>query len=178
MFLETVVQCSWKLWSHATGICILGQNAVVNTVCSCRDSAWYILYARRNYAFSPIVCGDCFKMIPLYKLSHVELSKACQPEIGWQADYELIDKLWFYSSFDRFTYRQMSDPKSQLSKAGREICVAYEKALDKPFYYFLFHYSDSGRLRKKCPDCGGDWMLEEDIDTLSFKCDKCRLVSS
>ena len=156
---------------------ILGRNSVINTVCSCQDSSWYILFTRRIYAFSPIVCGDCFKMIPVYRLSHVELPKDCQAEIGWQADYELIDKLWFYSSFDRFTYSQLSRPKSQLSKAGREICAAYEKILDKPFYYFLFYYSDSGRLRKKCPECENDWVLKENIGNLAFKCDKCRLVS-
>ena len=156
---------------------VLGKDAVVNTVCSCGDSSWHILFARKNDAISPIYCGDCFKMIPAYKLSHIELPKDCQPELGWQADYKLIDKLWFYSSFDRFTYRQMSDPKSQLSKSGREICAAYEKVLGKPFYYFLFHYNISGRVRKKCPDCGGDWILEKDIGYLSFKCDKCRLVS-
>lgn len=156
---------------------VLGRNAVVNAACSCRDSSWYVLYTRQNYAFSPILCGDCFKMIPVYKLSQVELPKDCQSEIGWQADYELMDKLWLYSSFDRFTYRQVSDPKSTLSKAGREICATYEKVLGRPFYYFLFHYSESGRLRKKCPDCGSDWILEKDMGFLSFKCDKCRLVS-
>lgn len=156
---------------------VLGQNAVVNTVCSCRNSTWYFLYACHNYAFSPIICGDCSKMIPVYKLSQIELPKDCQSELGWQADYTLIDKLWFNSGFDHFTYRQMSNPKSKLSKTGREICAAYEKALGKPFYYFLFHYSASRRLRKKCPDCGGEWMLKDAIGHMTFKCDKCRLIS-
>jgi len=156
---------------------VLGKSAVVNPVCSCSDSSWYILFARKIDAYSPIVCGDCLQMVPIYKLPQIEMPKASQYEIGWLADYYLIDKLWFYSSFDRFTYRQMSDIKSTLSKAGREICTTYEKALGKPFYYFLFHYSDYGRLRKNCPVCGSEWVLKDDIGNLSFKCDKCRLVS-
>ncbi|MCL2462464.1 MAG: Zn-ribbon-containing protein, partial [Defluviitaleaceae bacterium] len=59
------------------------------------------------------------------------------------------------------------------------ICAAYEKALGKPFYYFLFYFDcqDASISREKCPVCGGDWMLEEKIGSISFKCDKCRLVS-
>jgi len=156
---------------------VLGQNAVVNELCTCRDPSWYFLYTRRNYAISPIVCGDCFKMIPAYKLFHVELPPNCQSELGWQMDYELIDELWFLSSFDHFTYYQMSDPESQLSRSGREICAAYEKELDKPFYYFLFYYDEFEEDRKLCPICRSEWMLKENIGILTCKCDKCRLVS-
>ena len=156
---------------------ILGKNAVVNEICSCKNSSWYILYARKDYAISPVFCGDCFKEIPVYKLSHIKLPKDCQSELGWQAEYDLIDELWFLSSFDRFTYRQMSNPESRLSKSGRKICASYEKVMKKPFYYFLFYYSESGKARKLCPVCGGDWVLKENIGVLSFKCDKCRLVS-
>jgi predicted nucleic acid-binding Zn ribbon protein len=81
-----------------------------------------------------------------------------------------------YCGFDRFTYRQMSDVNSTLSKSGREICSAYENAIGKPFYYFLYHHP-SKKERKTCPDCGGEWRLDEDIGNLSFKCDECRLVS-
>lgn len=165
-----------KKWCEVS-IEILGRNTVVNPVCSCNDSTWYILYALKSDAFSPIVCGHCLQMIPVYKLPHVENPKNMQPLIGWLADYYLIDTLWRYSSFDRFTYRQMSDIKSTLSKSGREICSAYEKVIDKPFYYFLYHDNNSKKVWETCPDCGGEWKLDEDIGILSFKCDKCRLVS-
>ncbi|MCL2387789.1 MAG: Zn-ribbon-containing protein [Defluviitaleaceae bacterium] len=156
---------------------ILGKNIVTEKFCTCAESSWYILYTCQSYAVSPIVCGDCLYMIPAYKFSHVQLPKACQPTLGWQADYDLIDQLWRYSSFDRFTYRQMSNPESQLSKSGREICAAYEHALNKPFYYFLYHFSDSKKSREQCPICKSDWALEENIGNMAFKCDKCRIIS-
>lgn len=157
---------------------ILGRDSATYKLCACKAPSWYILYTIYTYNMSPIVCGDCSGMIPAYKFNHVELPKGCQPALGWQSEYDLVTKLWHFSSFDRFTYRQQSSPNSELSKSGREICAAYEKALDKPFYYFLFHYSESGRTRgKKCPVCGNDWTSEEDIGNLNYKCDKCRLVS-
>ena len=156
---------------------VLGRNTIVNPVCSCNDSSWYILYALKKDAFSPIVCGDCLKMIPTYKLPKMEIPAHIQSEIGWLADYYLIDQLWMYCGFDRFTYRQMSDIKSTLSKSGREICSAYENAIGKPFYYFLYYHSNSKKIWKTCPDCGGEWKLKDNIGNLSFKCDICRLVS-
>ena len=157
---------------------VLGRNTEVNEICSCKDSSWYVLYTHRQHSASPIVCGDCLAAIPVYKFSDIELPKDLQPELGWQAEYNLIDELWYLSSFDRFTYGQMSNPKSQLSRSGREICAAYENAIGKPFYYFLFLcHSDSRKTRKLCPICDGDWALKEDIGKLSFKCDRCRLVS-
>ena len=156
---------------------VLGSDTTVYGLCECDDPSWYILYTNQVYNMSPIVCGDCLKAIPTYKLSRVELPKNCQSELGWQWDYNLIHKLWYLSSFDRFTYRQMSDPKSQLSKLGMEICAAYENALGKPFYYFLFHSSTSGKAREQCPICGSDWKLDNNIGFISHKCDKCRMLS-
>ncbi|MCL1872920.1 MAG: GNAT family N-acetyltransferase [Clostridiales bacterium] len=75
---------------------ILGRNAVVNEVYSCKNSSWYILYTHRDYTISPIVCGDCLKAIPVYKLPYIDFPKNCQHELGWQWDYELIDELWFH----------------------------------------------------------------------------------
>lgn len=157
---------------------ILGSNSVVSEVCMCDDPSWYVLYGRRDYAFSPIVCGDCLKMIPAYKFLHIELPLDCPSEFGWLEDYCMINQLWFRSSFDRFTYRQMNDPESQLSKSGRKICAFFEKETKKPYYYHLFHYSDSKKNRGLCPDCGGNWILKESIGSITYKCDKCRLVSS
>jgi predicted nucleic acid-binding Zn ribbon protein len=157
---------------------VLGKNAYANEICTCNNSDWYILYARNDYNFSPISCGNCLKMIPIYKFPQIEMPKDCECAVSWENDYTLIDKLWISSGFDRFTYRQMSDVKSALTKSGRNICAAYEKALGKPFYYFLFRSNYSGRKRKKCPACGNAWTLEDDIGILSFKCDKCRIVSN
>jgi len=135
---------------------VIGRNTIVNPVCSCDDSTWYILFALKNDAFSPVVCGDCLNMIPIYKLPREEIPIKVQSEIGWLADYYFIDRLWMLCGFDRFTYRQMSDVNSALSKSGREICSTYENALDKPFYYFLYHHP-SKKVRKTCPVCGGEW---------------------
>ena len=155
---------------------VLGNDATDYRLCGCEEPSWYFLFTNYIHNMSPIICGDCRGMIPIYKLSHVELPEGCDPG-WWQGEHNLIVDLWFRSSFDRFTYRQQSNPKSELSKSGRAICAAYEKALNKPFYYFLSYWSESGRARsKKCPVCRQEWTLKDDIGFLNYKCDPCRLV--
>lgn len=156
---------------------VLGKNVMDYAVCNCKESSWYVLYANRAYNISPIICGDCLGMIPSYKFNQIDIPKHIRTVLGWQEDYNLIDKLWFNSYFDRFTYRQMSNPNAQLSIDGSAICAAYEKALNKPFYYFLFHHSEARKSITICPKCGGDWVLNEKIQHISYKCDRCRLVS-
>ena len=161
---------------------ILGKNTVPEfQTCTCQESSWYVLYTARTEKFGPIICGDCLDTIPVYKFDHRfearKDMKDIRTTLGWQKDYNLIDELWFNGYSDRFTYRQMSHPESRLSVDGMAICAAYEKALGKPFYYFMFHNWMSRKSNKMCPKCGGDWTLNEPIGDISKKCDPCRLVS-
>jgi predicted nucleic acid-binding Zn ribbon protein len=71
----------------------------------------------------------------------------------------------------------MNDPNSSLSKIGRELCKAFEKAIGKPFYYFLFYYMNSRKKNTSCPICGKPWQEVKDDTCVSKRCEDCRLIA-
>ncbi len=75
---------------------------------------------------------------------------------------------------DRFTYRQMHNLDSTLSKSGRYICKEFEDLTGTPFYYYLFHHN---KTPTACPVCGNDWKLIGENTFIDYKCEKCRLVA-
>lgn len=173
----TITDCASVKKIFQIEVEILGIDLEEEPCCTCKHTSWYFLYGRRMQKSSPIICGDCFRSVPAYKFSNIKLPTDVRTELSWQEDYSMIDNLWFNSFFDRFTYKQMSAVDSRLSKDGIAICTAYENALSKPFYFFLFHYNDSRKRRNQCPICGEDWRLSEPIHFITCKCDSCRLLS-
>ena len=142
--------------------------------CNCKEPSWYMLYADHISSESPVVCGDCGKTVPLYKLPFIFDEKEHYSVLRWQWAYKSIDSLWMQCLSDRFTYRQLHNPTSQLSKDGRDICSAFEEKLGKPFFYYLFN---SSKTSKTCPICGTDWKIYGEKTFVDYKCDKCRLVA-
>ena len=158
----------------------IAQNAnFKGHVCNCRRS-WFILLNEFQYKESPVICGDCEGAVPLYRLPKILDSEEHYDTVNWFSNYKDIKNLWMSSLFDRFTYKQLNDPKSQLAKSGREICNAYEKTTEKPFYYKLF-YTDVMPHKKpvpqNCPLCGEIWEVKSPNFIVDFKCDSCRLVA-
>ena len=141
--------------------------------CCCKEPSWYVLYTDSTLYESPVVCGDCGKSIPLYKLPHINENEHYDV-LGWQNAYKKVDALWMYGFSDRFTFRYMHDPNSNLSIAGIDICKAFEEKLVKPFYYYLFNMY---RTNKTCPVCGADWKIYGEKTFVEYKCEKCRLVA-
>jgi len=152
---------------------VLGENLNQGDSCCCKDPSWYLLFTRWTDNDSPVLCGDCGDSVPLYKLPHI-YDKEHIHVTHWQKDYASIDRLFMHCLSDRFTYRQMHDPKSQLSERGREICQDFQEKMGKPFYYYLFNYL---RYSKTCPVCGSDWRVEDENSIVDFKCDTCMLAA-
>lgn len=152
----------------------LGRNMNQDDSCCCKEPSWYMLYTDWTLSESPIVCGDCGKAIPLYRLPHILDSDEHHGVVGWQEVYQSTDKLWIYGLSDRFTFKQMYDPRSQLSKDGMDICKAFEEKTGKPFYYYLFNMY---KTNKVCPICGADWKISGEKTFVDYKCAKCRLVA-
>lgn len=50
---------------------IIGENLNYDKSCTCEKSSWYMLYTDYSKTDSPVICGDCHKTIPLYKLPHL-----------------------------------------------------------------------------------------------------------
>ena len=152
----------------------LGKNMNQDESCGCKEPSWYMLYTDWTLSESPVVCGDCGKAVPLYKLPHILNSDEHYGVLGWQKAYKSTDILWMYGLSDRSTFRQMHDPRSQLSRDGISICKAFEEKLGKPFFYYLFNMY---RTNKNCPICGSDWKIYGEKTFVDYKCEKCRLVA-
>jgi len=124
---------------------LLGKNMDKNDSCNCKEPSWYMLYTDTSLSESPVVCGDCGKTVPLYRLPHIFDSAEHHGVLSWQWAYKNTDELWKHGLSDRFTYRQMHNPSSQLSKEGMDICRAFEEKLGKPFFYYLFNTNGTSK---------------------------------
>jgi predicted nucleic acid-binding Zn ribbon protein len=152
----------------------LGENIVTGESCCCNEPSWYMLYTDFTSNESPIVCGDCGHGIPLYKVQHIMGEEGHFSILSWQKVYKSIDNIWIYCLSDRFSKRQLSDPDSQLSRIGMDICAELEKVLKKPVYYFLYQ---PGKMTENCPKCGGKWKCSDRTETVDFICNDCRLAT-
>ncbi|OZT82185.1 hypothetical protein CIK04_28415, partial [Vibrio sp. 03_296] len=62
------------------------------------------------------------------------------------------------------------------------ILVVIEYITKVPTYYYQYRvggHSLAEEQARKCPKCGGEWLLDEPLhDIFYFKCDDCRIVSN
>jgi len=167
----------------------LGTDAFWEENCECKNISGYMLFSSQFHIGTPIVCIDCFRGVPSYRFPHMPQQEEYFHEVSWERAYNMVEGVWFQSFADRWAERQMVNPKSALSKIGRDICSEYEKSVGKPFYYYLFDadFNNKYKLYEKCPECGEKWRelertLESSVRLSSntqklYLCDKCRLVS-
>lgn len=148
----------------------------------CRRNSCYILFTSCMHLDSPLRCGDCFHPVPLYRIPPSE-GEMYLDIVRWQADYRACDSLWLNSEAgERFGMRQLSLVGGALSVQGRQVCQQVEARTGLPTYYFLDRYGRSTRNSEKerrCPECGGDWLLPKPLHQLfDFRCERCRLLSN
>jgi len=163
-----------------------GENIEYPSSCVCEKPSWYFLYHQENTGDSPVICGDCHKPIPLYKLPYIFNEEEHYSVLSWYRAKTALFTLWEHGLWDRFTYGEISHHNSKINREGRKICKEYEKKLGAPFYYYLYYfrenYNEDGMITPKglpydipqrCPQCGGTW-----IDDSEFCiCEKCRLIT-
>lgn len=170
--------CSSKLQVKTIGKTFKNYSGV----CKCKKQDFLILFTHFLNNAGPIDCGNCFKPIPLYKLTELDQDLK-QDVLRWEDDYKSCDRLQIHCRVgEKWAMKQMSDNQSQLSKVGIEICERIQTKTKIPTYYYLFNYrkikieKDKKRL---CPSCEGEWLLEKQISNIyDFKCDNCKLISS
>lgn len=157
---------------------LIGRAFGVGATCNCKSPSWYFLYTDLFETAPPVRCGDCGRHVPLYRLPKINVGDDYHSILSWAATFRNCDHLYTGSGVgERFGFRQIHSPKSELSQEGLAICRRLSEAAGKPVYYFLVE--SISRTTKMCPSCGGDWMLEDQPFTwVGKKCDKCRLVSS
>ena len=160
---------------------ILGEEISESVACRCKDTSAYILFTTYLSIQSPLRCFDCFSPIPLYRISRFETGDYHRA-ISWQSDYSACDSLQMNcTTGERFGTREMTDLNSSLSKQGIKICNEVKNLTNKNCYYYLYKYnakSLKSERERKCPSCGGDWLLSEKFFKFDFKCDRCHLLSN
>jgi predicted nucleic acid-binding Zn ribbon protein len=165
-------------------ISILGEDPFMMDACDCSKRSSFILYTSYSSLEPTLRCGDCFGPVPRYEITDTQPPKSLFDQIrGWESDYQACDSLQMgCSTGEKFGLREISNYDSSLSKRGREICDIITATEGIPTYYYLHRYrgrSKASERRRKCPSCGGEWLLGEQLHELfDFKCDRCRLLSN
>jgi len=151
--------------------------------CSCQHRSAFVLFTSYAALDSPLRCGDCFTPVPLYKIPPTYDEQEYYDIICWAADYANCDSLQMgCGTLERAATQQLSALNSSLSVAGRTACNKIRELTGKPTYYYLYKHnarSLAKEKQRKCPNCGGDWLLEEPWhDRFDFRCDTCLLLSN
>ena len=159
---------------------ILGVLSETPDSCRCQAPPALHLFTTFADTSSPLACGGCRKPVPLYRLARLERSLK-EGLLRWQRDYQSCDELFIASGFaEMWAYRQMSRSDSGLTLAGRELCAQVEAKVRTPVFYYLLRYwgrSAKAEAKRRCPGCGGDWLLLKPRGLFDFKCARCRLLS-
>ncbi|MCF6351203.1 MAG: Zn-ribbon-containing protein [Flavobacteriaceae bacterium] len=143
-------------------------------------SSFYIL---RNGWSSPLICGDTYNAMPLYKIPYTDKDKKSYDNINfWNNDYERLSGLWLNGVYEEFAQEELQNITSKINTIGRELCKKIEKITQIPTYYFLFNYRDWSKeedYQRKCPITKKEWLIKDKTseDFIAFKCDESRLVS-
>lgn len=161
---------------------IIGEEPECALVCECHSPSSYILFTHYVSLESPLRCGDCFGAVPLYKIQSTD-DNEYYDIITWKSDYQACDSLQMHcSTGERFGIKEMSRHDSSLSKRGLEICSKLSKVTGVKTYYYLYRNTSLGRnaeLNRKCPSCGGEWLIDNPLhDKFDFCCVKCTLLSN
>ena len=171
-FLSTVSEKSLK----EPEVYFIGENYDARESCNCENTSHYILFFPYRYIEYPILCGDCHRSVPLYKLPKTYDDEEYHDVHCWEQVYRACDTQFMNGIGERHGYKMMSDPNSELSREGLRICAYWEKCVKKSFYYFLFKYYKKNK--SACPKCNESWVNKDKKMQYDYVCKKCRLVSN
>ncbi len=180
--VEMLITRFMKVGGRRPQFIIVGRNLESLDACECTQPSSYVLYTTFISFESPLRCAFCFGPVPLYRVRPEQESEYWK--LGrWEADYKACDTLQMGCTvLERSTMRQMSQPNSALTKLGLEVCRLISASTKQPVYYYLYVQTGANidlEVARKCPKCGGDWLLKEPWHgKFDFKCDKCHLLSN
>jgi len=161
---------------------VLGPSPDSRPVCTCASSSAMLLITDFLECEMPTRCGDCNGVVPFYRFPHTEKDGTYGDILYWTELYRGFDSIWISSGAgERSAYAQLSHHDSELSWLGRAVCRAIGRRAGVPVYYYLNRYygrSVAAERRRRCPSCGGAWLLKEPwLGIFDFRCGRCRLVS-
>jgi predicted nucleic acid-binding Zn ribbon protein len=161
---------------------ILGKDSEFSESCHCKTPSAFLLFTNFLSIQSPVKCFDCLYPIPLYRIKQTE-PQQLRSALGWQNEYKACDLLQMHCGYsERFGISQLSKPTSGLSMLGLEICAEIKNLTNKNCYYYLYRANGKSlkqEKERKCPKCGGAWLLAEPFNGfIDFRCDRCHLLSN
>jgi len=162
-------------------IVAIGLDPASGNVCSCSEPKSYILFTTFLSAESPLHCGICFNLVPLYRIPKTHVGEYWDIR-NWESNYKACDQLQMGSFAERYGERQLYNADSGLSREGRGVAARIEEVSGLPTFYYLHHANGRSLAREKkrlCPECSAKWYLEEEWHGFfAFKCEDCRLLSN
>ena len=151
----------------------LGEAVTCEDSCACAAPSWYMMYSDLSTEESPVVCGDCGKSVPLYKLPAILDKEGQSNFLNWQDQFKSLQKLDAYNYAPDYTTAEIYNPASRVNKMGRALCRALEKAKSVPVFYHLEMKKDAGNV---CPLCGREWSRTANGDISGKLCTFCRIA--
>jgi predicted nucleic acid-binding Zn ribbon protein len=154
----------------------VGENRNVTGSCSCDHSDYYILKGNMKDTVSPVLCGNCGKSIPLYRLPRNYQREEYYDILEWQRAYNDLNDLFKQGLDERYAYDMLNKANSSLNVEGRRIAKSLNERTGVRVYYHMFKYY--GKNKNECPICGEDWKNEDEEYNVGYICHRCKLVSN
>lgn len=156
---------------------MIEEKQVELTWCHCKAPSFRLLYSHWNRLISPVLCGDCWRDVPLYRLPLPEYSPSKEHGTltSWLDKREDFEWIWLHSGAgERAAYRQLARPNSPFIKETRDLAASLEATTGVPTFAFLKHFYK--KWGDHCPLCERKWKWKGP-KKLRFRCDHCRLLS-
>ncbi|NRF62724.1 Zn-ribbon-containing protein [Vibrio coralliilyticus] len=144
---------------------------------------WQVLYTTYVHTCSPLRSGESLLPIPLYR-NGPTLNGDHKAVIKWQTEWQACDEIQMAGACraEHAALHEICDADSVLFKRGWDLRGRIEYVTEIPTYYYQYRVggkSLTDEKQRKCPKCGGEWLLDEPLhDIFHFKCDECRIVSN
>lgn len=145
--------------------------------------SWQVLYTTYVHTCSPLRSGETLLPIPLYRHSPT-FNGDHKSIIKWQTEWQACDELQMAGGCqaEHAALAEISDINSDLFRRGWDLRGRIEYLTSIPTYYYQYRVGGEdleSEQNRKCPKCGGDWLLPEPLhDIFHFQCTSCRLVSN
>lgn len=154
----------------------VGENKNVSDSCSCDHSDYYILKGNMKDTVSPVLCGNCGKSVPLYRLPRNYQREEYYDILEWQRAYNDLHDLFKQGLDERYAYEMLNKANSSLNVEGRRIAKSLNEKTGVRVYYHMFKYY--GKNKNECPICGEEWKNDDAEYNVAYICHRCKLVST
>lgn len=162
---------------------ILGRDINSEQAAEEKSPEWQVLYTTYVHTCSPLRSGETLLPIPLYR-NPPTLNGDHKSVIKWQTEWQACDELQMAGGCkaEHAALKEITTVDSDLFRRGWDLRGRIEYITKIPTYYYQYRVggvSLQSEKERKCPKCGGEWLLDEPLhDIFYFKCDNCRIVSN